>query len=189
MKNLILQTALTLKELGDLNAPVTFDELVKGVIGADDLNFDSIDKDAYEEVENNILLFLDSIGANEKVINEFLSKDDEESAIIGATIAKSIANQYDDVTILNVVDEFKPLNEAKIQFDSVMPERKAGYTRKLVIRDGKKVWINKRNPNKKVILSPKQKLALMKARIKAHTGLAKARREKSMKKRATFKLK
>ena len=189
MKNLILETALTLKELGVNNTLITFDELVKGVIGADDLDLDDIDTNDYENVENNILLFLDSIGINEVALNEFLSNNDEESAVVGATIAKSIANQYDDVDIVSAVEDFKTFEEANIEFDSIMPERKAGYTRKLVIRGGKKVWINKRNPNKRVILTPKQKLALLKARMKAHTGMAEAKRKRSLKKRATFNLK
>jgi hypothetical protein len=68
-----------------------------------------------------------------------------------------------------------------------MPERKAGYRRKMVVRNGKKKWINERiNKDKKVKLSPKQKLALAKARKKANTGMAKKKRSKSSMRRKNF---
>lgn len=192
MKDLVLQTALYLKELGSQKEPITFDGLIKGVIGLDDLEFDNIDEKEYQLIENEVLLYLDSIGVPEKAINNFLSKDDKISALEGAVIAKSIDSLFDDIDVVQSVENFydniEDTKEA-IEFDNVMPERKAGYIRKLVIRDGKKVWINKRNPNKKVILTPKQKLALLKARLKAHTGQANLKRKMSMKKRATFNLK
>ena len=188
MKNILTVSLLSLKEMGDNNTPITFDELVKGVIGADDILLDSIDKEATEEIENNLLLLLDEIGVPEMVINDFLSSDDRVSSSAGLSIAKSIANQYDEMNIISNVEDYLDSKD-KIEFDSVLPERKAGYTRKLVVRNGKKVWINKRNPNIKVHLSTKQKIALMKARLKAHTSLANHKREISLKKRANFNLK
>ena len=189
MKNLILEMALALKELGENKSPITFDELVRGVIGADEIELDEVIQKETQTIEDNFMLFLDSIGVNEVVLNEFLDDSDEISALAGARIASSIANQYDEVDILSAIDNFKTFEEGNIEFDSIMPERKAGYTRKLVVRNGKKVWINKRNPNKVVRLTPKQKLALLKARMKAHTAMAEAKRKRSLKKRATFNLK
>lgn len=55
----------------------------------------------------------------------------------------------------------------------------ATYRKKLVIRDGKKVRINKRVSGR-VRLSAKQKVAIRKARMKSHSAGAMMRRMKSM---------
>lgn len=59
----------------------------------------------------------------------------------------------------------------------------ATYKRKIAVRKGKKVWVNKRVAGR-VRLSAKQKRGLMKARRKAHSAKAVMRRAKSMKVRA-----
>ncbi len=69
------------------------------------------------------------------------------------------------------------------------PQRKPGYRLVQVVRDGKKVWINKRIEGKRVRLTPKQKMALIKARLKAHTGRAEIKRKKSKILRKRFGLK
>lgn len=99
-------------------------------------------------------------------------------------------SDIDDDTLFMLDDAIAELEEDEdedgIELDSARPKRKAGYKPKLVIRNGKKVWINKRNPNKKVILSAKQKNALRKARLKANTGQAKLKRAKSSRIRKRF---
>jgi hypothetical protein len=69
-----------------------------------------------------------------------------------------------------------------------MPPRKAGYKRVLVVRGGKKKWINKRVNGRRVILSAKQRQALRKARLKAHTSRAEIHRQKSDRLRKRFGL-
>lgn len=64
--------------------------------------------------------------------------------------------------------------------DGMRPKLKSGYKPKLVVRDGKKKWINERLAGKKIVLSSKQRMALAKARRKAHTSVAKIHRAKSM---------
>ena len=59
------------------------------------------------------------------------------------------------------------------------PMLDAAYKKKIVVRDGKKVRINKRVSGK-VRLSGKQKVALRKARMKSHSATARMRRRKSM---------
>ncbi len=59
------------------------------------------------------------------------------------------------------------------------PTLDAAYKKKTVVRDGKKVRINKRVSGK-VRLSGKQKVALRKARMKSHSATARMRRRKSM---------
>ena len=58
----------------------------------------------------------------------------------------------------------------------------AVYKKKLVVRNGKKVRINKRVSGT-VRLSAKQKVAIKKARLKSHNARAMLKRAKSMRKR------
>jgi len=166
---------------------ISFDELICGLVGADEFKADELD---VSNIEKDTILLLDSIGVNEAMMSEFLSNNDEISLNAGRNIAYSIANQYDDNTIFDNINDFEDeyklnnydsLTFDNISLDSAMPQVKTGYKRKLVVRNGKKVWINKRDPNKKVKLSPKQKMALAKARLKAHSSKAKLKRRKSMK--------
>jgi len=99
--------------------------------------------------------------------------DDEIEELMGV---QEDSLEDNDALLLDSVDE-----------DSLIrPKRKVGYKPKLVVRHGKKVWINKRDPNKKVFLSPAQKNALRKARLKANKGQAKINRKKSAKIRKRF---
>jgi hypothetical protein len=184
-----------LKECGDKNIPITFDELIVAIAGADGVLLDELGDGGLKEVEREILATLDSIGVNESTINKFMSYDDKTSKKTGLLIAKSINNTYTDLDIAkDALDYQYSLTADNIQFDedieedNIIPQRKTGYKRVLVVRNGKKVWINKRLPNKKVILSPAKKRALAKARIKAHTASANIKREKSLKKRKIFGL-
>jgi len=175
-----LDTLFFLKEIGASKTPITFDELIASVIGCDEFTADEIDT---TDLEKNTILLLDSIGINEPLLNEFMSQNDDISSKAGLTIAYNIDSQYDDVDLHLALDNFRK-NENQfdnIQFDTAMPSHKNGYKRTLVVRGGKKVWINKRNPSKKVHLSPKQKMALAKARLKAHSSKAKYKKHKSMK--------
>ena len=127
-----------------------------------------------------------------------MSDDDDLSSEVGCGLALE-ASKLDTDSINELAYRFA----SKLDMDSVvvtsnaddidmdmakMPKAKVGYKRKLVVRNGQKVWINKRDPNKKVILSAKQRQALRKARLKAHTGLAKLNRAKSNRKAKSFGL-
>lgn len=98
----------------------------------------------------------------------------------------------DEISELMDIQEDSLEDEDALLLDSVeedgakRPKRKAGYKPKLVVRGGKKVWVNKRDPNKKVFLSPAQKNALRKARLKSNTGQAKLKRKRAMKIRKRF---
>lgn len=65
-------------------------------------------------------------------------------------------------------------------FDNVLD---AVYKKKVVVRGGRKMRVMKRISGR-VVLSAAQKVAIRKARRKAHSGIAKMRRAKSMKIRA-----
>lgn len=160
--------------------------------GEEPMNFDSL-SEASSLDEDSIALLLDSVGVAENHINAFLSRDESES--LGETLKDALEDVTLDGLSSYAYDFATNYNFDEVDTDSgflmdmaTPPPHKAGYTRKLVVRDGKKVFINKRDPNKRVVLSPKQRQALMKARMKAHTGLAEMHRKKSVKKRINFKL-
>jgi len=203
--NLANNLLTTLKVLGETKTPFTFDVLVDSIVGnfeLDETEMDSVQADSITinndesiALHKDVILCLDSIGVSEPLLNDFLSRDNDVSMSAGVIIADMVSN-LDENTIFDSIVKFgykdtnveTELKENKMTTDGVMPERKPGYKRVLVVRDGKKVWINKRLPGKKVILTPKQKLALKKARLKAHTGLAKMKRKKSLAKRNQFGL-
>lgn len=71
--------------------------------------------------------------------------------------------------------------------EAVEPALDAVYRKRLVVRKGRKVRINKRIAGV-VRLNAKQKLAIRKARMKSHSSKAKMHRARSVKKRAQFGL-
>lgn len=203
LANNILQT---LKTMGETKTPFNFNVVLDSIAGnfdLDDTELDSVNLDGITinddedivKLHKDTIIFLDSIGVNETLLNDFLSRDDEISTSAGIIIADKVAS-FDDKTTFDCIMNFAngrdysevELKENDMTTDGVMPERKAGYKRVLVVRNGKKVWINKRLPGKRVILTPKQKLALKKARLKAHTALARMKRKKSNLKRNQFGL-
>lgn len=175
-----------------------FDSLCLAQVGDETVDMDSIELEQYQTIQDKVVMCLDSIGVSEKVLNQFMSDDDDLSEEVGAGLAKEV-NSLDTDSI----DELAYSFASKIDMDSVvvtvksddvemdmaqMPKPKVGYKRKLVMRDGKKVWINKRDPNKKVILSAKQRQALRKMHLKSNTGLAKLKRAKTNRKAKSFGL-
>lgn len=142
----------------------------------------------------------------EKTISEMIAfstdeeKDENIKTIKGLDIDtlkayyKILLDKEKDVdNIWSIRNAVKTALEDKVLLDGAtidgMPPRKSGYKRKQVVKNGKKVWINKRLAGKRAKpLSPKQKQALMKARLKAHTGQAKLKRKKSSAKRKTYGL-
>lgn len=106
-----------------------------------------------------------------------------------------VGETVDDVeeTLTSLVEELKDFDDEDfesiaVEYDSILPDSKNGYKRVQVVRDGRKVWINKKIGAKKR-LSAKQRNALRKARLKAHTGQAKTSRKRSLGKRKTFGMK
>jgi hypothetical protein len=183
LERISFDTLSILKEMGSVDEVLTFDGLVRCVNGLDDLETDGITID-----EANIVLALDNIGVSEPLLNQFMSDRDKNSTDAFKSISKSVDEQldYDDISDLskNISNTLNLDDVSEISFDST-PQ---GYRRKMVVRGGKKVWINKRNPNKKVRLSIKQKMALAKARLKAHSSSANAHRAKSNKLRKLSRL-
>ena len=178
----------TLKSIANLEEGITCDGVVCALTGIfDEIDLDEVGCDE-NEVMTKIVTFLDSIGVKESLINDLLSEDDEISRDSLTAIAKTFDNNFDADSIPAIA--LKYANE--YNFDCVeqddMPPRKQGYKRTQVIKNGKKKWVNKRISGKKVKLSPAQKRALMKARMKAHTGASKLKRAKSQRASKLFKI-
>lgn len=179
----------SLKAIATLDEASSYEGLVSALSGIfdDDMDLDDIGCNTID-LTSRIVTFLDCIGVAETLVNDLLSDNDEISRDSLGSIAKTFNENFDEDSIFDIA--MKYANEYK--FDNVtldtMPPRKQGYKRTQVIKDGKKVWVNKRVSGKKVKQSPAQKRALIKARLKAHTGAAKIKRSKSVAKRKTFKM-
>jgi len=181
-----LTTALTigtvLDSIAEDSEAVCYDALKSAISGID---LDSIEEDnAVDEVDANIVSYLSFIGVKDTVIEDMVSgrQNVSEGAIMAIAQAYSEAYTQDDIESL--AEEFADQEEVmldSIQEDGVSPVRcKSGYKRKMVIKNGKPTWKCVRLFGK-VRLSAKQKMALAKARRKAHTAQAKFARNKSVK--------
>ena len=170
---------------------VDFDMLtsaVAGVIDCDGVELDSIICDAISDNAVEVIKFCDFIGVDNRVISDMISDNDKVSADSISLIAK----KFSEAVELDAVEDISLLFANEYNHDDVildsMPPRKAGYKRQAVVRNGKKTFVNKRVSGKKVILSPAQKRGLLKARLKANSPAAKAKRARSMKKSKAYKI-
>jgi predicted DNA-binding antitoxin AbrB/MazE fold protein len=127
--------------------------------------------------------YLSALGVDEDDIDELLNDFDSATAErVREYVAAQLPDGEDaeDAAIEGFV--YGPEAEASI-FDASL-RLDATYKKKVAIRDGKKVRINKRVAGR-VRLSAAQKLALKKASRKAHRAGARMKRMKSMKRRKT----
>lgn len=178
MKN---YTKLFLDEIkGD--EKLSFDE-IKATAFLDDTAMDSVDDEVIVDMDNidleksckydkAIHNFLNALSVPDDLIEDVMSEDDELSR---ASILE-----------LNPFIEDNPIDMDSIDYDGVatdgiIPQRKAGYSLKRVVRDGKLVWRNIRKKGKRVVLTLKQKLALKKLHNKLKTPLSKYKQSKSLK--------
>lgn len=140
-------------------------------IGMADVNEDGEVSDEEEEDYNEILFAmtqaLDYMKVDAEAIDGLLEGDDDAAD----TVFNAIGDYIEDT------------NDSEEEIIATFSVAKESMTeaRKKVIRDGKVKWIKK--PLRKRRLSAKQRAALKKARMKANTGAAKAKRKKAMKKR------
>lgn len=124
-------------------------------------------------------------GVSEDDVVALLNDEDSEAAGRVVELLREELPQDEDGSMADV-DSFAFDSESSASlFDAVLD---AVYKKKIVVRGGRKVRINKRVSGK-VILSAGQKIAIRKARRKAHSASARMRRAKSMKMRARSGLK
>lgn len=128
----------------------------------------------------NAAEYLTGKGVSEEDALKVLEEGDDEAAVRVAEFLRGALPEGEDGEMEDV-DAFAFDSESSSDlFDSVLD---AVYKKKVVVRGGKKMRINKRVSGR-VVLSAAQKIAIRKARRKAHSSAAKIRRAKSVKIRA-----
>ncbi|SDB86841.1 hypothetical protein [Acinetobacter boissieri] len=160
----------------------------------DGLDDQETDDTAWELLLGSLQDALNAFGVDDSALAEMFNDDLE--------IADAAIESVCDTVLGNMPDDGEPLDifirdfvygheDDEASFDSLavghtMVRKVAGkniqYKAKAVIRRGKKTIVHKRLPNQKVRLTAKQKGALTKARMKAHTANAIKMRVKSFKK-------
>ncbi|MFM7010563.1 MAG: hypothetical protein ACKO0Z_14750 [Betaproteobacteria bacterium] len=151
------------------------DNLVYGM-AIDDPEADEpeVDEEAYTEMLNGVAGALVELGASKDGIVSFLQDEDDEA---GEIIGNKLSAVMDSVTD----DDFTLISRYSVGGMVLDAMEK-------VVRDGEVTWIQKK-PKRKRILSAAQKAALKKARMKANTASAKAKRKKSARVRKSSGLK
>lgn len=153
--------------------------LFVGIVdSAKDGDIDEDEEEVIETALNTAWDYLDSLGVSEADIS-------------------SLLNDWDNVTAQSVLDQVvSSLPDGEEEADKaidnfVFGEEDQGavfdavYRKKIVVRNGKKVRINKRISGK-VRLSAKQKMAIRKMHRKSNTGRARLKRLRSMRVRKSM---
>lgn len=152
------------------------DRLVALLIGAVDEDVDGelseAEQDDLIEVADAAGDYLASLGVSDDDIDALLNEIDNDAGERVQELVASKLSEGADVTdfVFGDGSDVSALDSAALD---------AVYKKKLVVRKGKKVRINKRVSGT-VRLTAAQKVAVAKARRKANTGMAKLRRAKSM---------
>lgn len=158
-----------------------FDALMIGICDADkngDLDDDELDLlgYAYELAQDNLL----ERGLSGDDVDAMLNDGDASAA---ANIHEFLVNSMPE----GEDAEMDAINNFAFDSDSDAAVMDATYKRNISIRNGKKTIIRKRIAGT-VRLSAKQKAAIKKAQRKAHSGAARIKRLKSLKKRLSMGL-
>ncbi len=146
--------------------------LLVGVVD-DDLDGELSDEEAEDllELADAAADYLESLGVSEDDISQLLNDWDNEA---GERVQELVASKLEDGA--EPTDFVFGDGSDEAALDAV-------YKKKLVVRKGKKIRINKRVSGT-IRLSAAQKVAVAKMRRKSNTGMAKLRRAKSMRVRA-----
>lgn len=146
--------------------------LLVGVVD-DDLDGELSDEEAEDllELSDAAADYLESLGVSEDDISQLLNDWDNEA---GERVQELVASKLEDGA--EPTDFVFGDGSDEAALDAV-------YKKKLVVRKGKKIRINKRVSGT-IRLSAAQKVAVAKMRRKSNTGMAKLRRAKSMRVRA-----
>jgi len=164
-------------ETDDLDEGESYaDRLVALFVGIADANKDGdITEDEQGVLEvalNTAWDYLIKCGVSEDDASSLLNDWDSDTADRVRDLVASSLPEGDD-------DAGADIDDFVFSDDDQEPALDAAYRKKIVIRGGKKVRINKRVSGK-VRLSAKQKVAIRKARMKSHSAGAMMRRMKSM---------
>lgn len=181
------QTALAYEAVNAINewAETDNDDLDEGETLADRLaslfigivdsskdgDLDADEEELIETALNTAWDYLASLGVSEEDISSLLNDWDNVTAqSVFDQVVSSLPDGDEEAE--KAVDAFIFGEDQDAVFDAV-------YRKKIVVRNGKKVRINKRISGK-VRLSSKQKLAIKKMHRKSHTARARTKRLRSM---------
>jgi len=134
-----------------------------------------IDEDIYDDIDLSVATLLQGLGMADIDINEFINGNSRHSKAVMQSLIEA------DIDLSK--ETFGYVDMDSVTCDAIAPTCKSGYKRKIVMANGKPKWKCKRVLGIAPKMSPKQKMALQKARRKAHTGIAKHKRAKSAKAR------
>lgn len=162
-----MSAVLTWADIGSPN----YDDFESMAVGLADVDENGEVTEEEEEEFNEILFAmtqaLKKLGVKSEIVSDVLAGDDSATEKAMNVVSDFIENT--DLTDAEIIASFAVEKEA-------MTEAK-----KKVIRDGVVKWVNV--PLRKKRMSAKQRAALKRARMKANTGAAKAKRAKAMKMR------
>lgn len=156
------------------------DRLMALIVGVADSNKDG----EITEEEQGVLSvalnagwdYLVKLGVTEEDAGSLLNDWDDEAADRVRDLVASVLPEGEDESGSEIDNFVFSDEDQESALDAVLD---AVYRKKLVVRNGKKVRVNKRISGV-VRLSPKQKVAIRKARMKSHSAGAMMRRMKSM---------
>lgn len=138
----------------------------------------------------NAFDYMTGKGVAEEDALKVLEEGDDEASVRVAEFLRGALPSGEDAEMEDVDNFAFDSESSESLFDSILPDvlkddvaLDAVYKKKLVVRGGRKMRINKRVSGR-VVLSAMQKIAIRKARRKAHSSTAKMRRARSMKMRA-----
>ena len=173
--NTALALGAVLSSLGDSGVTVSYDALKSAVTGVDlDTTLDAVECCNTDEA---IVSYLSFMGVGDTVIEDMVSGRMNVSEDAISAISKAFATQYGTEDIAGVHE----VQLDSIALDNISPPKcKSGYKRKMVIKNNKPSWKCIRMFGR-VRLSAKQKQALRKARLKAHSSSANYSRKRSVK--------
>lgn len=158
-----------------------FDALLVGIVDADkDGELDQNELDVLDIVYNIAAEIFISKGASEDDVDAMLNDGDD-------TATDSIHELLVNTGVDGEDAELEEINGFAFDSESDASVMDATYKRKVAIRNGKKTIIRKRISGR-VRLSAKQKVAIRKAQRKAHSGAARMKRLKSLRKRKNMGL-
>lgn len=172
-------------ETSDLDAGETMaDRLMSLFVGIADANKDGeLDDDEQEIVEaalNAAWDYLESMGVDESDISALLNDWDDAVANNVIDLVATTLPEGEDAADQMISTFAFGDDEQGAVFD-------ATYAKRIVVRDGKKVRVNKRIAGT-VRLSAKQKVAIRKMQAKSHSAKARAGRLRSFKARKSMSI-
>lgn len=170
---------------GELDEGETLADRMDGLlVGVCDADKDGDLNDEELSVLDTLYVLLDEYlsaqGADDEDIDALINGGDEAAAERIHELMAGILPSGEEA-------EIDGINAFAFDADSDAAVMDAAYRKRVAVRNGRKVVVRKRISGR-VRLSAKQKMAVLKMHRKAHSGMARMKRAKSMRRRASMGL-